>query len=227
MEDDMKRKTVIAIIVLAISVAGFYGAGKLQKNETDKQIAKSEVKIEAKVEATKDKEVGQESSNEETNLKEQEKNNKNEPVSTVPQQVKEEAKPVPESNVNKQTSNAVQSGTVKQEKEAQPAEVSNFVITDSISGKVILSKRISFNGETAAQATTAALDDSQISYKTVVFGSSIYFSSISGIRERSAGASSGWCYFINGKKMTVGAGDYKLNQNDKLEWKFLKDGLSD
>lgn len=223
----MKRKTVIALIVLVISIAGFYGAGRLQKNETEKQIAKSEVKIEAKVEDTKDNEASQEILKEETNLKEQEKNSKNEPASNVPQQIKEEPKPVPESNANKQASNAVQSGTVKQEKEVTPVEVPNFVITDSTSGKVILSKRINFNGETAAQATTAALDASQISYKTTVFGSSIYFSSISGIRERSVGASSGWCYFINGKKMTVGSGDYKLNPNDKLEWRFLKDGLSD
>jgi hypothetical protein len=70
------------------------------------------------------------------------------------------------------------------------------------------------------------LEVAKISYKIASFGNSVYFSSINGIRERSAGASSGWCYYINGKKLGIGAGDYKLNQNDKLEWKFLKDGLS-
>lgn len=29
-----------------------------------------------------------------------------------------------------------------------------------------------------------------------------------------------WIFYINGEESKVGAGDYKLKQNDKIEWKF-------
>jgi hypothetical protein len=223
----MKRKAVVALVVLLISSAGFYAAGELQKKEANNETAKSEPKIEAKLEANNENKATQEIKKEDNTSQTQVNVDKNETSSAAQGQAKQEEKPQTKSKDNSQAANEVKPIPVKQEKAPEPVEEPNLIITDTISGKVILSKRISFNGESAAKITTAALDAAQINYKTAVFGGAVYFSSINGVRERSAGASSGWCYFVNGKKLAVGSGDYKLNTNDKLEWKFLKDGLSE
>lgn len=160
-------------------------------------------------------------------------------------EVKEEIKSTPESS-NASTINAPQadktegnanSSSVTQKTEdsnkntklktkTTPVQAPNLIITDSISGKIILSTAVAYNGATVAQETIKALDSAKISYKVSTFGDEVYFSSINGLRERSAGPSSGWCYFVNGEKLSVGAGGYNLKKGDKLEWKFLKDGVS-
>jgi hypothetical protein len=48
---------------------------------------------------------------------------------------------------------------------------------------------------------------------------------INGIKERSNGPLSGWCYYVNGTRPSVSSGRYKLKSEDKVEWKYLKDGL--
>lgn len=106
----------------------------------------------------------------------------------------------------------------------QTAQPDNITIMDTISGKTIIAKAVEINGLSAADATIKLLNSANISYKTSGFGDTIYFSSIKGLRERGEGALSGWCFYVNGKKPSIGAGAYKLNKDDKLEWKYLKDG---
>lgn len=218
----MKRKGVIIIFMLLISTALIFFTKGLQNN----QILKQETNKTTIVQSSQTEEDKAEVKTEPEKVKEDLKSStENSNASNV-----ESSKNVKSDNTvksNNETLKAVDTTKVtKQEPKATPVQAPNIIITDTVSGKVILSKTIAYNGETVAEVTTKALDGSKITYRTSIFGDKVYFSSINGIKERSAGASSGWCYYINGNKLSLGAGSYKLNKEDKLEWKFLKDGVS-
>ena len=218
----MKRKGILIILMLLVSTAFVFFSKGLQK----KEISNQEVGMVSTVQSSLQEE------------------NKAE-VKIETEAVKEDIKPSAESSTtsNSDSSNNVKSDSnvksnnetpkvldttkvTKPQPKAIPVEAPNIIITDTVSGKIILSKTLTYNGESVAQATTKALDASKITYKTSIFGDTVYFSSINGIKERSSGASSGWCYYVNGKKLSVGSGTYKLSKGDRLEWKFLKDGVS-
>jgi hypothetical protein len=209
----MKRKGVLIILMLLVSTALVFVSKGLQKNE----VLKQETVVESKVQSSQQEENKAEVKAE--TLKENPKpSSENSTTSNV------------ESSINVKSDNTVKNNNetpkAPDTTKATPVQAPNIIITDTVSGKLILSKAIIYNGETAAEATSKALDAAKITYKISIFGDKVYFSSINGIKERSAGASSGWCYYINGKKLSLGAGSYKLNKEDKLEWKFLKDGVT-
>ncbi len=47
-----------------------------------------------------------------------------------------------------------------------------------------------------------------------------YIQGIGNIYEFDFGELSGWMYFVNGKEASVGCGEYILQPNDKIEWKY-------
>lgn len=51
---------------------------------------------------------------------------------------------------------------------------------------------------------------------------SSYGAFVQGIDGLAGGASSYWLFSVNGKAAEVGAGDYKLQEGDVVEWKFTK-----
>lgn len=102
-------------------------------------------------------------------------------------------------------------------------EESNVVILNTIEAVEIVSAYTNIEGRTVETVTKEILDSKAIQY-TVKAG---YFSSIAGLKERSQGKASGWCYYVNGNKAGVGAGAYTLKKGDKLVWKFLKDGINE
>jgi len=100
----------------------------------------------------------------------------------------------------------------------------NFVVYDSASGAYLTSLSVEFSsGDSVADVTMKALNGD---YRAAGSGDSIYFSKIMGISEKSAGALSGWCFYVNGQKPGLSAGSYKLKSGDVVEWKFLKDGTN-
>jgi hypothetical protein len=218
----MKRKGVLIAFMFLISTALIFFSKGLQNNEISKQKTDKGAIVQSS-QPEKDKaKVEAESETVKEDLK---SSTENSTASNV-----ESSKNVKSDNTvksNNETLKAADTTKVtKPEPKATPVQAPNIIITDTVSGKVILSKVIIYNGETAAEATSKALDAAKITYKISIFGDKVYFSSINGIKERSAGASSGWCYYINGNKVSLGAGSYKLNKEDKLEWKFLKDGVT-
>lgn len=99
----------------------------------------------------------------------------------------------------------------------------NIIIKDYISGKVILAKKVNFAGKSVADATLEVLDTCNIS----VGYRGGYFSMIAGLKEKDAGDNSGWLYYVDGKvPLSIGASGYKLNGNEKIEWKYFKDALN-
>jgi len=69
----------------------------------------------------------------------------------------------------------------------------------------------------AARTNNIALD-----HKGTVSGSSelAYIRGINYIYEFDYGALSGWVYFVNGVRPSVGCGEYALHDGDEIEWKY-------
>ena len=58
-------------------------------------------------------------------------------------------------------------------------------------------------------------------------GSGIYVFGINGLYEFDHGAKSGWIYYVNGKKLSNGAGEYPLQKGDRLNWVYSLDGVGE
>ncbi len=54
-----------------------------------------------------------------------------------------------------------------------------------------------------------------------------YVEGISNIYEFDYGDLSGWTYFVNGAKLSLGCGEYKLAPNDKIEWVYSTNTTDD
>ncbi len=133
-------------------------------------------------------------------------------------------KPVPKNSGTASVSTAAKTPTpaaAPVNKTEQP----NFTIYNDVNKTTVFSKYISFNdGETAANVTKKTLDSNNISYR---LKDGFYISSMAGLSEKAPGmASSGWCFYVNGVKSSVGASSYILKSGDKVTWKYLEDGLN-
>ena len=51
-------------------------------------------------------------------------------------------------------------------------------------------------------------------------GRNVYISGIANIYEFDYGDLSGWEYYVNGERISVGAGEYKLRDGDVVEWRY-------
>jgi hypothetical protein len=108
--------------------------------------------------------------------------------------------------------------------ETEQKASNNFVVYDSARGVSLASLSVDISdGDSVADLTMKALNGD---YRASGSGDSIYFSKIMGISEKSEGALSGWCFYVNGQKPGLSAGSYKLKSGDVVEWKFLKDGTN-
>lgn len=102
----------------------------------------------------------------------------------------------------------------------------NFRIIDTVNNKVIISRHYDIEGKNAGDITIMALKENNIKYKATNIAGIIYFSMIDSLFEKSAGPLSGWCFYVNNIKPDKNAASVVLGRNDKLEWKFLKDGVN-
>ncbi|MCK2157881.1 MULTISPECIES: DUF4430 domain-containing protein [Exiguobacterium] len=71
-----------------------------------------------------------------------------------------------------------------------------------------------------------ALEETKLPVVQTGKGEMAYVTAVDGIREKSAGASSGWVFGVNDKPAQVGAGAYELKDGDRLEWRFEKDAMA-
>jgi hypothetical protein len=125
-------------------------------------------------------------------------------------------------NTNPASGSSESSSSAVTETEKKPSN--NFIVYDSARGVTLTSLAVDISdGDSVADVTMKALNGD---YRAAGSGDSIYFSKIMGISEKSAGALSGWCFYVNGQKPGLSAGSYKLKSGDVVEWKFLKDGTN-
>lgn len=97
----------------------------------------------------------------------------------------------------------------------------NFEIKNGLGGNYIVSpKHIDFAGNTVADVTLAALRDAHISKETTGSGSTLYFQSIDGLKEKVNGPNSGWLYYVNGSTPNESCGAYTLKAGDTVKWVY-------
>lgn len=215
------KKIIVTVVVLVIAIGAYFGVTRLQQNfnrqalDDSASVVKEEgLKEEKKEEITEVNNKPSEPNKEETKNKEVQQNN-NSQNKEEPKQNNTEQKPKAESN-----STQTQKPTNNKPEEKK---VSNFSAKDSVSGKIIVSGYISIkDGETAENATERFLRDNGVSFKN----KDGYISRIGELKERDNGPNSGWCYYINGVKASVGMRNITLKTSDKIEWRYLADGVS-
>ncbi|GIW49283.1 MAG: hypothetical protein KatS3mg079_759 [Caloramator sp.] len=223
----MKKKLLLIVVMLILSVTAISFAGSLQNRLQKSAVDNIEVnnKDGNKVEQ-KDQ---NEDKVEENSVKDKSQDNDSAVVkqkqSKSSEAKKEESKNSTNSlNKNKESKNKTEKNNVSKNNKSTTLKPNVFII-DTINNKVIYKGYVDINSKTAGDVTLKVLIDNKISYRAKGTGGSIYFSSIAGLKERDYGANSGWCYYVNGVKPSVGAGSYTLKDGDVLEWKFLEDGL--
>lgn len=218
----MKKKLVLIGLALLICSGLMFGAKQLQNkavSSNNNQIQSQQVKNEpkkAKNELSEEQKVPSVKKTEEIKQKQVVKKETNKKTNST--NIKDDPKPKILTKARKEETKVVKTQVNNEE------ETIKFV--NGISGKIILSTKVNGEGKTVGDITTLALDKSGIEYKAEGSSSTIYFSMIDGLSERDEGPLSGWCYYVNGKKIGVGAGGYKLKAKDEVLWKYLKNGVN-
>ena len=76
------------------------------------------------------------------------------------------------------------------------------------------------NGETVYDILREAAVKNKIHLETNGNADTTYVEGINNIYEFDFGDLSGWTYFVNGSRLSLGCGEYKLAPNDKIEWVY-------
>lgn len=229
----LKRKYIFIPVMIAFCIGMYYGAVSVQNYYYHKEDAKNKI-VSTKNTNLKVPDAKQESSNQTNSAVDTSKSS----ASTNPSSSSQTSTAKSSSNnqnlttqqqsqTNKSSSSASSSTSAPTTTPApsQPAQQSNcsIIIWDDVNKKTIVSANIYVDGKTSVEKiTTDVLDSNGIVYHD----KGNYFSMIAKLYERNAGQYSGWCYYVNGKKGDRSVGSYILQAGDKLEWKYLADGLS-
>jgi hypothetical protein len=226
----MKKRMLLILFIIIISAGLMYLGRSLQDINSSKQEADSTSNITSKADKTdvETEAVNNKADANQDNSKsdEADKSNNTLEKSNITEG-QQNANQKPSSAASKNTavnSNTNQNSSANSTVGNTQTQKPNFYIIDTISGKNVLApKYAEFNGETVADVTRKLLEASNISYEMNAFTKN--FSSIGGLKEREAGSSSGWCFYVNGKKPSLGAGSFKLGKGDIVEWRYLENGF--
>lgn len=238
----MKRKTVLIILVIFICCILGILVNHIQQKITSQQIetaAGKNVASSKKLASTKKNGSG-------TNSNKIQVSNPSSTNNTRVGENKSKVEDNPSANTSKNTTDskvASSSTTVTNSKNdskniasvdkksqvnssVNNTEQPNFSIIDHEDSSKNYSSHENLEGMSVADITISVLkrQDIYIQYTNSITG--IYVSDINHEHEKSKGPSSGWVYYVNGKKASVGASSYKLNSGDKLEWQFWADAIN-
>lgn len=110
-----------------------------------------------------------------------------------------------------------------EEPKEEPKKVEKITIKiiDTINNNTIASETMEITDNTVGDITLDLLKNKGISYNCI----GGYFRAIGGLKEREAGPYSGWCYYVNGSKPSIGAFEYKVKNGDVVVWKYVEDGV--
>lgn len=92
--------------------------------------------------------------------------------------------------------------------------------------------------ETLTLKSGATVYDALIAAKSLTTGTQLivnatqgtfgaYISSIQALAEKACGSKSGWIYFVNGTSQSAACSSIKLNDGDKIEWRYTCDSGND
>lgn len=221
----LKRKYIFIPVMIAFCIGMYYGAVSVQNYYYHKEDAKNKI-VSTKNTNSKAPDVKQESSNQTNSASDNSKSSTSSQTSTAKSSSNNSNSTTQQqSQTNKSSSTSSTPAPISTPAPSKPAQQSNCSITiwDDVNKKAILSTNIYVDGNTSVETITQnVLINNNIHFTD----SSGYFREIARLAERKAGDYSGWCYYVNSKKAITGAGSYILQAGDKLEWKYLADGLS-
>lgn len=215
----MKKKVVlIALVILICSVLGIIAKNYQNKlTQQNTQVTTNKEKEDAKNDSSKTEENSNSTLSNTPTPKDSSKATSSTSTgaskSTTPTSKNVTNQPAVENNksviINEQT----------QSKSTSPA---NFFIIDNVNNRTVYSSNEIFSGKTVEWVTNNVLSAKNIPYDN----RGGYYAMIANLEERGAGAKSGWCFYVNGSKLSVGSSSYTLKSGDKLEWKYWVDALN-
>lgn len=235
----LKKKGILIFVVLLISVAAIFFANEMQKklvsnevaSKTGSTVLQGDLKENANEDSKKDANANTQNTDKASNS--EAKNEETKDASKTTQQnssnkVNETSKQSTSKTVAPKSSNTNTTATTNNSTSTNASQTPNsgtnlnqspnFIVRDARNNNILVTKHIDFNSETVADITKQNVE--------CKVKSGDYFYEIAGLKERSDGPLSGWCYFINGSKPGIGSGSYSLKKDDIIEWKFLKDGVN-
>lgn len=88
-------------------------------------------------------------------------------------------------------------------------------------GVIVEAKKVTFeDGDTVFDILEKTLKEENILMEASFTGKSAYIEGINNFYEFSCGELSGWMYSVNGEFPNVSCSDYKLKNNDIIEWRY-------
>lgn len=229
----MKKKVILSISIIVLSLILILGGNALRNNLANNNSSNSISKKVAS--ANKPKSKQNEQAKAKNTTKVETKSSSDSSNDSKDTKVNQSADKNKETSVsNNQSSNAKQSSSSNDNKSVssnavtpspapnppKPTEEPNLTIVDALSNTTILSTYVDVSGKTVGDVTLNTLMSKGIPVETTGSGYSLYISSIAGLAEKEHGKNSGWIYFVNGNSPEVGCGSYKLNQGDKIIWRY-------
>jgi hypothetical protein len=215
----MKKKMLIIGVMIFVCTGLFILAQKVQNSYLNNKVSTSQAQ--SKVAEKTGTLSQQEKTNTVTDIEKQ-ASEVDKPIVKVEEAPKVVEKPV-----------TVPAITASPKVVAKPEDVGpfNFRILDTVNNKVILEKNIGgiedFSNKTLDYITCKLLRQVGIKYINEGEGTAVsYFNSIAGLTERKAGPLSGWCFYVNGVKPGIGAGNCIYHKGDTVEWKYSTDALN-
>lgn len=222
----MKKKIVLSLMVILISIGAILGAKSVEKSIIRPNNNNRQISTQHENKTIKDKNENKQENKENNNLNNTQKNKPSKELDKASTNTQSNQK---KDNVSKENNNSNEKSSSQSKKNTNnisenKTQAPNILIQDDTTGKTIVSTYMDFSNNPSVGEVTIKVMQGR--YEATGYGDSIYFSSIAGINEKSKGPLSGWCYYVNGAKASKSAGAYKLRAGDSLIWKFVKDGVN-
>lgn len=241
------KKIIICIIVVVAAVLSLisvnYAGQKIKSSNNpistidESSNTKIEEKQESKEESNKDRTKLQESKDnnktndnenkQETSIENKTNDNKkqdNKINSNSSPNIKDQNQNIENNNKSNLDDNSKKENVTQKEDEKQlKKQVVYIEIINGINGQnlgngqVVLDKNKNLND---------IMEDFLVNKGVKYINKNGYISMMYGLSEFAEGPTSGWCYYINGNKGTVGIKGYTPKSGDKIVWKYLNDGFN-
>lgn len=223
----LKSKKIFSILIIAVCIGLFCGARGLQNCYLNQNTGST------KVAAENTKKIDNRN-NTKNNLQKNTLNNSStEKNSTVASQNKTNSK-TDKSGITSGKPAINGSGTSKNNSVGTNAKSNNtgggsgasskvnLIFEDTVSNKKLPSVYLDIAGKTVGDVTRGYLDSQKADYQD----ENGYMAMIFGLWEKDKGNNSGWCFYVNGAKASVGENSYILKNGDTVVWKYLADGVN-
>lgn len=224
MRNLLKNKKVFFTLILGICIGLFLASKGLQNYYLNQQTENVKVAAENTKKTDKSNETKNElQKNEDSNPSEGKSNSTSQQSKTDSNKISNGSNTSKSTGTNNNSGNGTNGGSSKSGGSSNPAspEKANFIVLDAIHNKTLAKAYLDISGKKVGDVTRDYLDSKNINYED----DNGYMAMIFGLWEKDNGDNSGWCYYVNGAKPSVGENSYTLKSGDIIEWNYVADGL--